>query len=152
MKPASIAHEKRYFEHLRDETFKRAKADGLEIVLPTSVQIQLDIDSPWTLESPRTAMGESRGDVHRLRKIIGCNIKLLDRISLEIGIDYWSAWRSRNGNTHVMITLWCGLDVTERIALQALLGSDPMRELLNLRRVLCRAEDPIALFRPAIGD
>ncbi len=44
-------------------------------------------------------------------------------------------FRTRKG-WHVWIRLRRGLDRGERVALQALLGSDPRREELNLMRVI----------------
>lgn len=141
--------ERHYFEELREQTFAEALADGLEIVIPTSHQISLDIDRPWPERlAPRIA-GTSPKMARRIihggaPKLIG----LLWRFEEEFKITRREAWRSPGGNCHVLLTLDRDLDPTTRIALQSMLGSDPMRELLNLRRVLCGADDPIALFRP----
>jgi hypothetical protein len=52
------------------------------------------------------------------------------------------------GHAHVVVTLERPVrDMRERIMLQALLGSDPMRELLSWRRLEDGAdEDAISLF------
>lgn len=55
--------------------------------------------------------------------------------------------RSRSGrHWHVEITLGKRLKLIERIALQAILGSDRMRELCNWERWLCRSTHPILLI------
>lgn len=50
-------------------------------------------------------------------------------------IDEIEAWPSKNNNTHVVITIQDEMVIHERITLQAILGSDPTKELLNLARV-----------------
>lgn len=55
---------------------------------------------------------------------------------------------SKSGNRHVTIELLEDHSVIERIMLQAFLGSDRTRELLNYGRHLLGAENPIRLFRP----
>lgn len=67
-------------------------------------------------------------------------------------IESAAAWKSHGGNTHVVLTLYRKLSPQARIALQAVLGSDPIRELLNLVRVENGCRDPIALFRPRRTD
>lgn len=57
-------------------------------------------------------------------------------------------WNSKNNNRHVVITLGQFLSVEERIAMQAMGGSDPGREFAAL---LCHQEGsphPILLFKP----
>jgi hypothetical protein len=46
----------------------------------------------------------------------------------------YRATKSKSGNTHVYVTLPEPLPVFERIALQAILGSDAKREMLNFIR------------------
>lgn len=139
--------DREYFEEVRDVTFANAKVKGLEIVLPTAFQLQLDIDQPWTHHvSDRLTKNTDVIEVIcrnklRIREVLW---RLLERASIE----KWEAWKSSGGNCHVMLTLSREMDLETRISLQAILGSDPMRELLNLSRAWCGAEDPIALFRP----
>lgn len=167
--PAAATHiteasrERDYFTELRDKTFEKARADGMEIIIPTSRQLSLDIDRPWPHDlSPRLDRhvdGQERiqavrslitgvaGKPSQKAKLRAFILKLDDEFSIRAH----EAWRSRGGNIHVMLTLGRDLDPITRIALQSMLGSDPMRELLNLRRVLCGADDPIALFRPSVA-
>lgn len=53
---------------------------------------------------------------------------------------------SKSGNKHVRIFTAYPLSVEERIALQAILGSDPKKELSSLRRWLNEDPLPILLF------
>lgn len=139
--------EREYFEELRDVTFAKAKADGLEIIIPGLHQIQLDIDRPWPLE--QTYLDRKVKEVRELIHNRDAKmISVLFRFDEEFSIERHEAWRSAGGNIHVMLTLNRKIELQDRIALQAILGSDPMRELCNLRRARCSAEDPIALFRP----
>lgn len=139
--------EREYFEYLRDQTFAKAKADGLKVILPASNQIQLDIDRPWPYEITRLDR-----KIKEVRQLIHNGdakaISVLLHFDEEFSIKRHEAWRSVGGNIHVMLTLNRDLDLLDRIALQAILGSDPMRELCNLRRARCGAEDPVALFCP----
>lgn len=147
--------DRHYFEELRDKTFAKALADGMEIIIPNSHQISLDIDRPWPDHLPLYVSRTNTANIIKeVGQIIIPNgrdakmISLLYRVTEEFPIVHREAWRSAGGNCHVLLTLSRDLDHTTRIALQSMLGSDPMRELLNLRRVLCGADDPIALFRP----
>lgn len=57
--------------------------------------------------------------------------------------------RSQNNNRHVTIRLKEPTPVGQRIFLQALLGSDPKREMLSYTRwKILGQENPICLFRP----
>lgn len=129
-----------------DREFAKAKSDGLEVVLPASDQLQLDIDRPWPCDSP--TMDQKIKEVRQLIHNGDAKmISVLHRFDEEFSVQRHEAWRSIGGNIHVIFTLKRDLELLDRIAL-SLLGSDLMRELCNLRRVRCGAEDPIALFRP----
>lgn len=56
--------------------------------------------------------------------------------------------KSRNGNCHVVVT--CSEEITQemRLMLQAMLGSDPKREILGFMRYLKHGEANDCLFRP----
>jgi hypothetical protein len=103
-----------------------AAALGLKIVTATSYHLQLDLDSPEAFD--------------RFEE----NFALLDEHFKRIG---WEMQRlltvSKSGNTHVYIRIVSegipgaaaqSFDIQQRIALQAALGSDGKRELLNLVR------------------
>jgi hypothetical protein len=85
---------------------------GLDLVKPDDQTLQLDFDSE---EAYETFL--NRG----LPSLIGF-----------IGIDRVLWTESMSGNKHVTIKLSESMPITERIAFQAALGSDPTRELLAL--------------------
>lgn len=62
-----------------------------------------------------------------------------------------SSWLSKSGNTHIAVTLAEPLSVTWRIALQAALGSDGVREVLGLKRYANGVIEPSMLFKPRNG-
>lgn len=51
---------------------------------------------------------------------------------------------------HIVVTLPCEVDMWQRIALQAALGSDPMRELLSALRLFRGDAIPTLLIEPDI--
>lgn len=75
-----------------------------------------------------------------------------------LDVDITSETQSRSGedehHKHVYLRVAQALTPAERIALQTILGSDPMREWLNLVRVWGRVPEPIQLFetKPATSD
>lgn len=57
-------------------------------------------------------------------------------------------WKSKSGNTHVRIRMKDALPISTRLALQAALGSDGVRELLAIKLMLNGAVEPSVLFKP----
>lgn len=57
-------------------------------------------------------------------------------------------WRSKSGNTHREVVLRVDLPFTYRVALQAALGSDGVKEALSLQRYRNGCVEPSMLFRP----
>lgn len=69
--------------------------------------------------------------------------------SLPVLAEPVQTWRSRSGeNYHAVIRLVSTLPLMERIALQTILGSDPVREGLAYARR--DGLNPIVLFRPRL--
>lgn len=60
--------------------------------------------------------------------------------------NYYQVTKSKGGNTHVVINLEKPMPIVERIAWQAVFGSDPKREALHLRSVSRGELNPILLF------
>lgn len=58
---------------------------------------------------------------------------------------------TRRAHWHVTIRTRARLKVLERLALQAILGSDRMRELCNWERIRARSTYPILLINPMTG-
>lgn len=57
-------------------------------------------------------------------------------------------WKSKGGNTHCIVYLSDELDIGIRLAWQAALGSDPVREALAIKRLHDGIEEPSMLFQP----
>lgn len=57
-------------------------------------------------------------------------------------------WRSKSGNLHVVVQLPYPLPITERLLLQAVLGSDLKRELLGYLKLYDGSDQHNVLFRP----
>ena len=112
-----------------EEAGATAIADGFEIVQAFSNQLLLDLDS---IEA------QERYDL------------MIPLIRSNFGVLEVEQWPSKTpGHWHRRITLAePDLTVSQRIALQAVLGSDPSREALNVKRMLMGIEDPNRLFRP----
>lgn len=66
-------------------------------------------------------------------------------------VDKVTKWFSRNDNVHVQITLSEPLPLERRVALQAVLGSDPKREMVLLREIQETGSANIVLFRPRMS-
>lgn len=64
------------------------------------------------------------------------------------GLAKLSQWKSRNGNTHIVLTLSRRLNAEKRFLLQAALGSDLVKEALSLKRLDEGQDEPSILFRP----
>jgi hypothetical protein len=61
-------------------------------------------------------------------------------------------WKSSGGNTHAVVTLPEALPVPERIALQAMGGSDPGREFASLTCWGAGSGNSILLYKPLAGE
>lgn len=74
--------------------------------------------------------------------------RVLPKVRDHFGVERVETWPSKSGNTHAAVTLSKGQPIWVRLALQAALGSDGVREVLGLTRVRNGCEEPSALFRP----
>jgi hypothetical protein len=117
-------------------------------------------------------VGETIEDAGLIAESENCNLivakpneLLLDYDQAEMPIEYYrmlplvkklfgvagiERWSSRGGNCHVRIRLWVSkLDWGQRIALQAAMGSDPVKEMIALSRGHFKIrEEPVVLFQP----
>lgn len=140
-----------YLDQQRHVSFDAARDNGLDIIIPTDRQVTIDLDQPWP-----DAIGSDyiKPNDEVLRALLLSPIlsdrdtTLMRALTDYFPIESAEAWRSHGGNTHIVLTLTRELSPEARIALQAILGSDPVRELLNLARVENERQDPITLFRP----
>lgn len=107
-----------------------AHEDGLICFFPNNYELTLDIDKPFQTYTPDA-------EVQRVIDVLKKNhIDITSRV----------VTRSVSGNMHVWLRLSRPMDAASRIALQALMGSDPVREALSLLRLQAMSEAPIALF------
>ena len=95
---------------------QEAKDNGLDVVFPKPSELQVDIDSDAAYERY-------------------CGV--LDRLLHHLPFVTESITPSRSGypKRHIVLTLREPVTDVQRIALQAILGSDPVRELLSLKRI-----------------
>ena len=107
---------------------KRARAKGWFIVEPGPNQLQLDLDGARAL------------------RLYGMQYAILRKAGLT------KKWREKvlaskkPGHVHVVITMPRKIQNLERVALQAVLGSDVRREAFNYARVVKRNKYPIVFF------
>lgn len=126
-------HRAAAFSSITEERFEaaaeEAEANGCEVVYGGSNHLLLDYDgdglSLWAENKPR-----------------------LERIAKVVREEWWSSKSHMPGHLHARITLDKELTVPERSALQACLGSDPVREIINLTRWKHGVAEPVRLFRP----
>lgn len=112
-----------------EELEKMAEEFGCILIQPAENQLTLDLDSEEDVE------------------------KLNDRLALcPYSVSLVETWRSKSGNTHALLKLYNyrRFSTLEKIQMQALLGSDRERELINITRYL-RGDDENTLrvlFQP----
>lgn len=148
-----------YLEQQRSASFDAARDNDLDVVIPTDRQVTIDIDQPWPYSTGTTYIyrGHEIGPSKIPQLMFGPVLNNHHTTLMRVMTDYFpiesaEAWRSHGGNTHIVLTLTRELSPEARIALQAILGSDPIRELLCLARVDNDCKDPIALFKPRQQD
>jgi hypothetical protein len=104
----------------------KARAEGYEVVYGTPRTLLLDLDTPaqeQQYEETRKAVFDA------------------------FPTDEITSWKSKMGHRHVVVTLTRELPIELRVALQVILGSDPLRGLCHVTQVL-EGANPIALFKP----
>jgi len=107
-----------------------ARAKGFQIVDSDDGTLTLDLDGPDAIER-FTLLFEKAAELFELT--------VIDR------------WESKSGPGHEHVVVRCDKqprDVVWRIALQAILGSDPVREVLALKRLENGVAEPSQLFKP----
>ena len=106
----------------------RVQEEGFEIALPSEFELQIDIDSEQHFQA--------------FRDSIGVILRNWDTSGIDIEIHPSKSGLPRR---HITITLPFRVTPWQRIALQAALGSDPVRELLSATRLM-RGEPHPTLF------
>lgn len=79
-------------------------------------------------------------------------MRVLPKVMEHYNVVSTTSWLSKSGNTHIQIRLGEALDLSERIALQAALGSDGVKEVLSLRRMQNGCVEPCLLFKPRASN
>lgn len=114
------------FNEARENYLSRVKDQGLVVVTPQDNQLQIDIDNQQQYEAFLYAM-----------KVVTSNWDDSYLIDIE---DHPS--KSGLPSRHITVTLPFKVDPWQRIALQAALGSDPIRELLSATRLFRNEPNP----------
>ncbi len=105
------------YEEARERYTARKMAEGFEIVLPKENELQIDIDS--------------EEDYLRFQKMFFTVVnKNISGITIKRNCPSQSGFPKR----HITLSLPIDINFLERIALQACLGSDNVREFLSLIR------------------
>ena len=122
-----VEREDGYTELDRRETLTKLKEEDLIFVIPNDYQLQIDIDSEEAYEE---------------------FLKRFKDFKRHFQITRLEMHPSKSGlpKRHITIDMVYSMTATERVALQACLGSDHVRELNNIRRIQNDNIYPIALF------
>jgi hypothetical protein len=102
-------------------------AETFDVIQANENTLLLDLDTPEAVETFN---------------------RVLPKVDEQYGVERSEAWHSKSGNNHVAVTLKTALPISIRIALQAALGSDGVREVLATQRMLNGCVEPSVLFRP----
>lgn len=108
------------------DVIEQAKAN-FDVVVTTPTSLLIDIDTAAQLKQYE---------------------QMMTRFSTEFGLTERERWKSKSGGTHIVVDCDDCLDPKDRIALQACLGSDPVREILGIRHIDNGIEEFSFLFRP----
>ena len=107
-----------------------AEHQGLDVFWSDDSHLLIDLDSPDTIAFDNQF--DMLLDTHPYPELFGDP----------------QVFHSKSGNIHIVIKLNGTLSLTERLALQAFLGSDIKRELLSYVGMLHGQANPSVLFRP----
>lgn len=110
------------YREKREEYVARMEADGFSIRYPESNELLIDLDSEKALKEFTT-------------RIIRVSHELeINQAGMELSYNVYPS--KTEGHYHVIVKMPFNLDEPfERVALQAVLGSDPVREMLSIFRI-----------------
>jgi hypothetical protein len=114
-------------EEEMQQTIINKQSEGYTVYRDTPRTLLLDLDSKEAIETYK---------------------RTLPVVSEVYEITVLDKWFSKNGNVHVHLQLDRALPTKERLGLQAMLGSDQMKEALGLRRYAYGIKFPSLLFKP----
>ena len=134
---------------LNEDPYEVAKEKGLECVLPADDELQIDIDDEASLkqyERGITVLSENGIIVTETKRTVsaGGNTHIYVKCELRASRNA-SFWKRMFGQGDK-------IDPMTRIALQACLGSDRVRELLSILRITSKSGRPPTVFfeKPAV--
>ena len=110
------------------EAISKAQEDGFVVVQGSPTFLLLDLDDP-----------ASEQQYNRVLPLLQQNLAAIE----------YERWASKSGKLHILVQLSLPLPITTRIALQAVLGSDSVREMLSILAVSQGVEEPSLLFKPS---
>jgi hypothetical protein len=105
-----------------------ANANGLEVVLPESNEVFLDMDDDESY------------------KVFNRNREIIERF---LKITHVKETTSRNGNKHIYVGFERDLSMLERLVIQAVLGSDRRCVGHQMRKMLEGDPNPVLFFEKA---
>lgn len=115
------------FEASIFEAIRNAEKSGFEIITDKEYSILLDLDND-----------ESLAHYESIKKIAEDKFAYIEV----------NRWKSKDGGTHIVGNVSEVYSKTERLLIQACLGSDRKRELLALYRLVIECDIISVLFRP----
>lgn len=117
------------YEESSEEFIKRIEDEGFKVVYPKSNELFIDIDSEKQLETFNSHFNRLHNEFNDMKRIY---------------------YPSKSGfpRTHIIVTMPFNMSNLERIAWQAVLGSDPVRELLSMIRLTNGLEHPTLFCEP----
>lgn len=147
----TLEEPKRYGVKTLAQLKETASSFGCELVSATDQELLLDLDFIDVEDDPDAIRHAFKAWRNAPRQVA-----TLSLIGEKFGLEREVYWRSRGGHLHVLVRLGMSMTISELIALQAALGSDPKREILavferqvnTMRPVNGRIEDTRSLFRP----
>jgi hypothetical protein len=108
-----------------EDAIQWAAENNLDIILPDNNQLLVDLDDYASQQAYE---------------------RTIPLIAETYGLKDVTETVSRSGNLHRIVTLNTNISATERIALQAILGSDRRREAHSLRRLRQGEQNPTLFF------
>lgn len=105
----------------------KAAEENYEVLRPAANELLIDIDNK-----------EAQEQFDRVYPIV-------DRY---YGIVNIQSWKSKSGNKHIKVILRESVPISWKLVLQAALGSDPIKEVISLKRFEMNCPVPSTLFKP----
>jgi len=123
----ALLDEQKQYEWEIDAAVERAESDGFNVIRSTATTLLLDLDDGASFDRYRRVV-RSMGPLYSLKEI--------------------NKWRSKSLVGYHVVLSCKEMDFCQRVALQACLGSDPIREALAIAMHRDGKIDPSVLFQP----